>query len=551
MDPPKCRAKGTNRPYESHLSANNQRRARVNDPSALIMVFCRRLVYRQHLTCRLKLIRLISSKLRSSQEGHLTGGTEMPNMDEQHRVMAVQDAHTERLFALPHVIGVGTGLRIRGGEFTGEVCVQVFVDRKLPRSRLAWWERVPPTVQGQEGEEIGTDVVETAIPRANGPAQGGDRIEPEEWAGSYNGTLGGFAIDKRYLTLRLLTCNHVISDFEKIPDDTAVLWQVSGGDWQKIGDVVWTVLLHTVDGTDGTPPATPPPVSSVDAATATVTADHSDDISAIGKAIYYIKNPQLGMNVEKRGATTGHTTNGYIATVNVTQLLWYDERKRRSGGNLVWGRVANSLRILSSDPSRTRFSDHGDSGSIIFDQEKGPHSYPVAVGLLYGSGGTEAEPASYACDINAVFSHTHLTPLIDCTAVIQSIIAAVHGISLVPAKEAQLRRFRERSLRKTPLGRIFDDFITTEARELARVLREDDDAFGLAVRMLEPWLQKKTNFEILESELDSKTVTTARRLLRLIAKSSETLRPQLELLEDALSQAEGTLVRDFLNTRLE
>jgi hypothetical protein len=35
---------------------------------------------------------------------------------------------------------------------------------------------------------------------------------------------------------------------------------------------------------------------------------------------------------------------------------------------------------------------------------------------------------------------------------------------------------------------------------------EDEDVFGLAVRLIEPWLRLRNNFEILEAQIDPETV---------------------------------------------
>jgi hypothetical protein len=113
---------------------------------------------------------------------------------------------------------------------------------------------------------------------------------------------------------------------------------------------------------------------------------------------------------------------------------------------------------------------------------------------------------------------------------------------LVTRKEQQLRQLRV-ALRKTPFGRAFDEFISVEAAELGDVLLRDEDAFGLTVRTLEPWLRKRTNYDIFESEIDKDTVLNATRLLKLLSRRAPRLRPQLEALHKAIAAAEGTSVR--------
>lgn len=64
------------------------------------------------------------------------------------RAQAVKEAHEEALMQLPNVVGVGVGLRSRGGEYTGEVGLVVMVRRKVPRSALKPEEIIPSEIDG-------------------------------------------------------------------------------------------------------------------------------------------------------------------------------------------------------------------------------------------------------------------------------------------------------------------------------------------------------------------------------------------------------------------
>jgi hypothetical protein len=83
------------------------------------------------------------------------------------------------------------------------------------------------------------------------------------------------------------------------------------------------------------------------------------------------------MNVKKRGRTTELTTNGQITSLDASWNLNYGL------GTATIGSGPSVFNISSTDKSI--FADHGDSGSLIFDQNPGAISgtYP-AVGLAPG-----------------------------------------------------------------------------------------------------------------------------------------------------------------------
>jgi hypothetical protein len=78
------------------------------------------------------------------------------------RAKAVKARHAGRLMALPGVVGVGVGLRQRGGRSTDEVAIVVMVERKLPVDRLSSAEALPAELEG-----VPVDVQETGEIRAN------------------------------------------------------------------------------------------------------------------------------------------------------------------------------------------------------------------------------------------------------------------------------------------------------------------------------------------------------------------------------------------------
>jgi hypothetical protein len=282
------------------------------------------------------------------------------------QVMFAQELHTESLLTLPNVIRTGTGYRQSNGEYTNEVCVQIFVERKYPLEQLPPGTIVPTEVTAEEARPIRTDVIETGPLDAfqdttrYRPVPGGCSIGPQQ--SNSAGTLGGWAADNTDDTIVLLTNNHVISNLDTQPTLRGVCQpgRLDGGTFpaDQIGTLKRDVTLTTVPSTSPTLPA----VTAVDAAIGTMTVDRTDNVLNVGPAIYELQAPTLGMNVQKRGRTSQLTTNGTITSINGTFTISYRNRTRL-------GRIANSFVITSTDGNQ--FSAAGDSGSLITNQQRG------------------------------------------------------------------------------------------------------------------------------------------------------------------------------------
>jgi hypothetical protein len=75
---------------------------------------------------------------------------------EELRVAEVRARHEQELLRYPNVVGVAIGSRMRQGAPTGEPCLVVYVERKLPPDQLAEGELLPAEVEG-----VPVDVVES------------------------------------------------------------------------------------------------------------------------------------------------------------------------------------------------------------------------------------------------------------------------------------------------------------------------------------------------------------------------------------------------------
>jgi hypothetical protein len=73
----------------------------------------------------------------------------------------VKTSHEQELMRKANVVGVGIGLRKRGGEYIDEPVIVVSVTRKVPRSMLDTDDVIP-----QELEGVPVDVQAIGEPRA-------------------------------------------------------------------------------------------------------------------------------------------------------------------------------------------------------------------------------------------------------------------------------------------------------------------------------------------------------------------------------------------------
>jgi hypothetical protein len=466
------------------------------------------------------------------------------SLDNVLTVMRAQELNTKQLGALPNVIGMGTGFRQTKGDFSDEVVVQLFVERKYPVSHLPDWAIAPREVPGPNGDRIPVDVIEVGFVYAGQdttryrPVPGGCSIGHQNTVDA--STLGGWACDNTDNTIVLLTCNHCIANLgvASVPGGIVQPGRLDGG--VVPGDLIGN-LKRFIPITTGVVPL---PVSPVDAAIGTITVERTDNVLNIGPAIYELGAPALGMNVQKRGRTTFYTNNGSITSVGVQVNVNY------SG---VTGRIGNAFIVTSTDGNA--FANRGDSGSLIFDQAAGEleGTFPV-VGMFFAvsNGGI----TTWHNDINVIFNQLNLTTV--CTCAARALITAIfdRGAAdsesgtvsgrFVARKEKQLRRLRAAILRESKFGGLVEEVLGSEIARLSQVLTEDEEAFGMAVRTFAPWVNHETNYEVLDAKLDKKTVKHLRRLIGRMAEVQPELKEKVQIMEVSLAAVEGMRVRDIL-----
>jgi hypothetical protein len=76
--------------------------------------------------------------------------------DKTERAKAVQEKYSEQLMSKPHVVGTAIGLRMRQGQYTGEVAIVVMVSKKVAEDELKPEDKLPEELDG-----IPVDVQET------------------------------------------------------------------------------------------------------------------------------------------------------------------------------------------------------------------------------------------------------------------------------------------------------------------------------------------------------------------------------------------------------
>ena len=104
----------------------------------------------------------------------------------------LMEARRAKLLAIPGVIGLGLGFRLRGGMPTGEPCLTVYVRRKLSieELKLARTPRISKTVRSGK-HRLPVDVIELGEIRRQ--VNAGDSIGPSDVG--ERGTLGALAKD--------------------------------------------------------------------------------------------------------------------------------------------------------------------------------------------------------------------------------------------------------------------------------------------------------------------------------------------------------------------
>lgn len=476
--------------------------------------------------------------------------------------------YAEELIRLQGVISVHPGLRERKGRATNEPALVVTVFRKLPLEALSPSQLVPPELRLAGGRVVGTDVVEdlAGYPTIDQddasyrPVPGGCGIGTMAVRG-FVGTLGGWFCapqpDGESWQPVWLTNAHVvdITNQNAVPGDSRIDQPFNSG-----------AVIGNTTNVSGWPAAVAGPGATLngfmDAAIGTVVEEVDPDyeVLQIGDAPFEIGTPTANQAVQKRGRTS-RLTQGTIfspsVTVNVTD-------GRTGGGGVVAFGLPGQPPVSRIDSNAAglaaAFGRPGDSGSLVFAQASGRLSSTVpALGLYFAGNfrGVQNSPnpnvltvRGFMFNINAVMNQFNLELVCTCVArqIVRAILRSNRADSDVGATTDDLRRFRDSVLSRTPRGRRIADAVATAAPAMARVLTLDPVALGLAVELLEPWVDERAGMRLLTRKIDDETVERARKLATHVSEFDPSLGELLDPTCTLLEQYQGKSVTRLIGS---
>ncbi|MCD3195769.1 hypothetical protein G8S49_11450 [Clostridium botulinum C] len=255
-----------------------------------------------------------------------------------------------------NVVGIGCGYKIKGGFYTNQLSIQVFVSRKFSMNELNSNDIIPLTYKGML-----TDVKETGYFRAcslnkkKRPVIGGYNIGTN-MNNEISGTAGCLVTNG--VSRFVLSTNHVLANINKLPIKTPIIQPsyIHGGytPTDTIATLHKFIPLRLIKEEEQ-------PINLTDCALGLLTKPNimSENIAFIGK-VNCVKSPKLGSHVRKVGSTT-ELTEGVIVSINSVMSVTYWDGKRA---------------FFEDQILTTHMARKGDSGAILVDDNK------CALGLL-------------------------------------------------------------------------------------------------------------------------------------------------------------------------
>jgi len=313
-------------------------------------------------------------------------------------IRPVKERVEDDLIARPGVVAVDIAEKVSQGKPTGELSIVVFVEQKQPEDALRDADVIPQEIDGvktdvQELKIVLQDAVRFAEVRPQVDAgayttiTGGIGIGPARTVflsppdvpspGNYVfvSTLGAIVEDRTTHARMALTNFHVgaVNNTWSVGDVMVQPSRVDGGPATgHFGTLTRAVLTENTDGS----------VITIDIGRATgISVEGIGAVAGQGVA-------SVGMAVQKRGRTTEHTFGNVVST-DFTLSVDY-------GSDVGPHTLRHQIRIDTDTTQSTRFSDHGDSGSVVMDMSRN------VVGLLFAGSDdgvmTFANPIQVALD---------------------------------------------------------------------------------------------------------------------------------------------------------
>lgn len=324
------------------------------------------------------------------------------------QIRGVKQAAEADLLARKNVIGVDIADKETDGRTTGRLAIVVFVEEKQPRSKLAAADRVPEEIDGiptdvqqmtVELQGPSRELVDQLTPQVDttmyttlhggismGPLRSVYLTPPDVTSAGYYifaGTLGAMVRDRGNGATMALTNFHVacVNNTWSVGDRMVQPSLLDGGSsGNQFGSLTRATLSDDVDG-------------------AVVTVDTGESTSATVQDIGDVAGhtaATVGAAVRKRGRTT-ELTYGTVVSTDFTVSINY--------GSDVGSRTLHHQIRVQTDTSRSsRFSDHGDSGSVVMDDNR------MVVGLLFA--GSSDGQWTFANPIQSVLDELNVDLLV-------------------------------------------------------------------------------------------------------------------------------------------
>jgi len=283
-------------------------------------------------------------------------------------------------FRSSNVVGIGASYKTTEDKPTDTLSITFYVKKKLPRNRIKSENLLPEMLSSINGRAVFTDVKETGVFHPSDTPLVQERpIESGYSVSNVTGSTGtvGAIVSKAGKSSRYLLSNsHVLANTGLASRGSQILYP--GVTDQGNPDTDWVAIL------DDSVPLTPGDtyVNQVDAALAEVlnsrTGDLRFDIYGTGSPIRFAA-PAVGMSVIKRGRTSGETA-GQVTDVDFHFSLSYP-------GVGTCGFAAQAL--------CTPFTEDGDSGSLVVDQNTGNL---VGLHFAHSNGGSVFNPIRSVID---------------------------------------------------------------------------------------------------------------------------------------------------------
>ncbi len=311
-------------------------------------------------------------------------------MKSAEEVVEIKQSVEKKIMAMKGVTGIDVGYKYVDGRRTSELAIRVHVAKKT--KTVPKGEAIPKEIDGIPTDVLQNvfepqwlkvkedEVISFADVSSYSPLIGGISIGPDRVIGGYVfvGTLGAPVIDKTNNLTVMLSNFHVmcVDTHWAVGDIMDQPGRVDGGSIaNRVGTLKRSSLTTLVDCA----------ISAIDAGKTT-----SCEIKDIG-TINGTASASLNQAVRKRGRTT-LLTYGFVDAINATLNVDY-------GPGLGVKTFTNQIGIRPDVTHNPKFSDHGDSGSVVVDANR------KIIGLLFAG---NSAGYTYINPINFVLSELNI-----------------------------------------------------------------------------------------------------------------------------------------------